>query len=94
MYTQPVNVDIPFNLFHGEAGVQPETAGAKLIDYRISCYQLMGCVALHTHTVQEQVYRVLEGKEGWQWTASVRWCESTLSSISLPAWRTLYATTG
>ena len=42
--------------------VRPETAGSRLIDYRISTYQPMGYVALHTHKVQEQVYHILEGE--------------------------------
>ena len=43
--------------------VMPETAGSRHIDYRISMYQPMACVALHTHKVQEQIYHVLE-REG------------------------------
>ena len=31
-------------------------------DYRISCYQPMAHVELHTHKVQEQVYHVLDGE--------------------------------
>jgi mannose-6-phosphate isomerase-like protein (cupin superfamily) len=45
-----------------KALVRPETAGSRLIDYRISCYQPMAYVALHTHKVQEQVYHVLDGE--------------------------------
>ena len=37
-------------------------AGSRHIDYRISMYQPMARVALHTHAVQEQVYHVLEGE--------------------------------
>ena len=42
--------------------VMPETAGSRHIDYRISMYQPMACVARHKHAVQEQVYHVLEGE--------------------------------
>jgi quercetin dioxygenase-like cupin family protein len=42
--------------------VHPETADARLIDHRISTYAPMGYVAPHTHTVQEQIYHVLEGE--------------------------------
>lgn len=62
-------VEEPWQQFPGHFGgalskalVGPETAGAKLIDYRISCYQPMAYVALHTHKVQEQVYHVLDGE--------------------------------
>jgi len=62
-------VEEPWQEFPGHFGralskalVRPETAGSRLIDYRISCYQPMAYVALHTHKVQEQVYHVLEGE--------------------------------
>ncbi|HZR88017.1 MAG TPA: cupin domain-containing protein [Bradyrhizobium sp.] len=42
--------------------VMPETSGSKHIDYRISMYQPMAHVAKHKHSVQEQVYHVLEGE--------------------------------
>lgn len=42
--------------------VMPETAGAKHIDYRISMYQPKAFVEKHSHKVQEQVYRVIEGE--------------------------------
>ena len=42
--------------------VRPETAGSKLVDYRISTYQPMAYVETHTHKVQEQIYHVLEGE--------------------------------
>lgn len=42
--------------------VRPETAGSRLMDYRISTYQPMGYVKRHTHSVQEQVYHILEGE--------------------------------
>lgn len=62
-------VEVPWQEFPGHFGgalskplVRPETAGSRLIDYRISCYQPMAYVALHTHKVQEQVYHVLDGE--------------------------------
>jgi len=62
-------VEVPWQQFPEHFGgalskalVRPETAGSRLIDYRISCYQPMAYVALHTHKVQEQVYHVLEGE--------------------------------
>jgi len=62
-------VEVPWQEFPGHFGgalskalVRPETAGSKLIDYRISCYQPMAHVELHTHKVQEQVYHVLDGE--------------------------------
>jgi mannose-6-phosphate isomerase-like protein (cupin superfamily) len=61
--------EVPWQQFPGHFGgalskplVRPETAASKLMDYRISCYQPMAHVALHTHKVQEQVYHVLEGE--------------------------------
>lgn len=42
--------------------VMPENSGSKHIDYRISMYQPMAHVAVHSHKVQEQVYHVLEGE--------------------------------
>jgi len=42
--------------------VMPETARSQHIDYRISMYQPMAYVALHSHKVQEQIYHVLEGE--------------------------------
>ena len=42
--------------------VMPETAGSKHLDYRISMYQPMARVALHTHKLQEQIYHVLDGE--------------------------------
>lgn len=61
--------EVPWNEFPGHFGgalskplVRPETAGSRLIDYRISTYQPMAYVAVHTHRVQEQVYHVLEGE--------------------------------
>ena len=42
--------------------VMPETAVSEHIDYRISMYQPMAHVALHSHKVQEQIYHVLEGE--------------------------------
>lgn len=62
-------VEVPWQEFPGHFGgalskplVRPETAGSRLIDYRISCYQPMAHVALHTHKVQEQIYHVLDGE--------------------------------
>jgi len=62
-------VDIPWQQFPGHFGgalskplVRPETAGSRLIDYRISTYQPMAYVERHAHAVQEQVYHVLEGE--------------------------------
>lgn len=61
--------DIPWQQFPGHFGsalskplVRPETAGSRLVDYRISTYQPMGHVELHTHKVQEQIYHILEGE--------------------------------
>jgi len=61
--------EVPWKEFPGHFGgalskplVGPDTAGARLIEYRVSCYQPMAHVALHTHKVQEQVYHVLEGE--------------------------------
>ena len=61
--------EVPWQEFPGHFGgalskplVRPETAGSRLIDYRISCYQPMAHVAPHAHKVQEQVYHVLEGE--------------------------------
>lgn len=45
-----------------KALVAPETARSRLMDYRISTYQPMAYVELHTHKVQEQVYHVLDGE--------------------------------
>ena len=40
----------------------PETEHGQLIDHRISCDLPKGTVAPHTHTVQEQIYHLLEGE--------------------------------
>ena len=45
-----------------KAFVHPDTTGSRQIDYRISTYQPMAYVELHTHKVQEQVYHVLDGE--------------------------------
>lgn len=45
-----------------KALVHPDTTGSRLIDYRISTYQPMARVELHSHKVQEQVYHVLDGE--------------------------------
>ncbi len=59
----------PWRQFPGHFGsalskalVHPETAGSRLIDYRISTYQPMAYVERHVHKVQEQVYHVLDGE--------------------------------
>ena len=61
--------EVPWREFPGHFGgalskplVRPETAGSRLMDYRISTYQPMAYVQLHTHKVQEQVYHVLDGE--------------------------------
>jgi mannose-6-phosphate isomerase-like protein (cupin superfamily) len=61
--------EVPWQEFPGHFGgalskplVRPETAGSRLVDYRISCYQPMAYVQLHAHKVQEQVYHVLDGE--------------------------------
>jgi len=62
-------VEVPWQQFPGHFGgalskalVRPENAGAQLVDYRISIYQPMAHVEMHTHKVQEQIYHVLEGE--------------------------------
>ena len=62
-------VEEPWQQFPGHFGgalskalVRPETAGSRLVDYRISTYQPMAHVELHAHKVQEQIYHVLEGE--------------------------------
>lgn len=62
-------VEVPWQQFPGHFGgalskalVRPENAGAQLVDYRISTYQPMAHVEMHTHKVQEQIYHVLEGE--------------------------------
>ena len=62
-------VEEPWQEFPGHFGgalskalVRPETAGSRLVDYRISTYQPMAYVEMHTHKVQEQIYHVLDGK--------------------------------
>ena len=61
--------DVPWKEFPNHFGgalskplVMPETAGSQHLDYRISMYQPMAYVALHSHKVQEQVYHVLDGE--------------------------------
>jgi mannose-6-phosphate isomerase-like protein (cupin superfamily) len=61
--------DVPWKEFPNHFGgalskplVMPETAGSQYLDYRISMYQPMAYVALHSHKVQEQVYHVLDGE--------------------------------
>src|SRR5947209_9822751 len=62
-------VETPWQQYPGHFGgalskplVRPETAGSRLVDYRISTYQPMAYVETHTHAVQEQIYHVLEGE--------------------------------
>jgi mannose-6-phosphate isomerase-like protein (cupin superfamily) len=62
-------VETPWKQYPGHFGgalskplVRPETAGSRLIDYRISTYQPMAYVETHSHKVQEQIYHVLEGE--------------------------------
>ncbi len=62
-------VEEPWQEFPGHFGgalskalVRPETAGSRLVDYRISTYQPMAYVEMHTHQVQEQIYHVLDGE--------------------------------
>ena len=61
--------EVPWKEFPGHFGgalskplVDPETSDTRLIDYRISSYQPMAHVATHVHSVQEQVYHVLDGE--------------------------------
>jgi mannose-6-phosphate isomerase-like protein (cupin superfamily) len=61
--------EVPWTQFPNHFGgalskplVMPESAGSHHIDYRISMYQPMAHVALHSHKVQEQVYHVLDGE--------------------------------
>ena len=66
-------VETPWQQFPGHFGgalskplVRPETAGSRLVDYRISTYQPMAYVETHSHKVQEQIYHVLEGEGAMQ----------------------------
>ena len=52
--------------------VNPDNAGARHLDYRISMYQPMAYVKLHKHKVQEQIYHVLEGEGLMQIGADTR----------------------
>ena len=61
--------DVPWKEFPNHFGgalskplVMLETAGSQHLDYRISMYQPMAYVELHSHKVQEQVYHVLDGE--------------------------------
>jgi quercetin dioxygenase-like cupin family protein len=61
--------EVPWRQFPNHYGgalskplVMPETVGSRHLDYRISMYQPMAYVELHTHKVQEQIYHVLEGE--------------------------------
>jgi quercetin dioxygenase-like cupin family protein len=62
-------VEEPWQQFPGHFGgalskalVRPENVGSRLVDYRISTYQPMAYVEMHSHKVQEQIYHVLEGE--------------------------------
>ena len=62
-------VETPWKQYPGHFGgalskplVRPETAGSRLVDYRISTYQPMAYVETHSHKVQEQISHVLEGE--------------------------------
>ena len=62
-------VETPWQQYPGHFGgalskplVRPETAGSRLVDYRISTYQPMAYVERHSHKLQEQIYHVLEGE--------------------------------
>jgi mannose-6-phosphate isomerase-like protein (cupin superfamily) len=61
--------EVPWQQFPNHHGgalskplVMPQTAGSQHLDYRISMYQPMAYVELHSHEIQEQVYHVLEGE--------------------------------
>jgi len=61
--------EVPWREFpdhHGgalsKALVGPDNGEAAHIDYRISAYQPMAYVKLHSHRSQEQIYHVLEGE--------------------------------
>jgi len=47
---------------HSKMLVNPDTAGTRRFDYRISSYQPKGYVAPHRHRVQEQIYHILDGE--------------------------------
>ena len=72
-------VETPWRQYPGHHGgalskplVDPETQGARHIDYRISMYQPMAHVERHVHAVQEQVYHVLEGEATIELDGEVR----------------------
>jgi mannose-6-phosphate isomerase-like protein (cupin superfamily) len=61
--------DVPWKEFPDHFGgalskplVNPENAPTKYLDYRISIYQPMAYVKLHSHKVQEQIFHVLDGE--------------------------------
>ena len=61
--------EVPWRQFPNHHGgalskplVMPQTAASRHLDYRISMYQPMAYVELHSHEIQEQVYHVLEGE--------------------------------
>ena len=43
----------------------PDSLKTKHLDYRISMYQPMAYVKVHSHKVQEQVYHVSSYEDGW-----------------------------
>ena len=62
-------VEVPWKEFpdhHGGALskplINPDNSAARHLDYRISMYQPMAYVKVHSHKVQEQIYHVLEGE--------------------------------
>jgi mannose-6-phosphate isomerase-like protein (cupin superfamily) len=61
--------EVPWRQFPNHHGgalskplVMPQTLASRQLDYRISLYQPMAYVELHSHEIQEQVYHVLEGE--------------------------------
>jgi mannose-6-phosphate isomerase-like protein (cupin superfamily) len=61
--------DVPWKEFPDHFGgalskplVNPKNSVAKHLDYRISMYQPMAYVKLHSHRKQEQIFHVLEGE--------------------------------
>ncbi|MBL28742.1 MAG: cupin [Rhodospirillaceae bacterium] len=63
--------------------VRPENESARIIDFRVSCYQPKGYVAPHTHKIQEQVYHILSG-EGLMETDGARQVVRENTTIFIP----------
>ena len=63
--------------------VRPENEGARIIDFRVSCYQPKGYVAPHSHRIQEQVYHILSG-EGLMETDGERRVVRANTTIFIP----------